>query len=307
MSDTVILINRHSSGSRAALERLPELLDLHGIAYDDLIVANDHERLCRRVKNAIKSGAKRLIVGGGDGTMASAMQYLAHSKTTLGLLPLGTGNSFSQTMQIPHDLDAAIKIIGEGRVARVDLGRVNDTYFANFATIGLAAEIAHETPNDLKSKFGPLAYAIAGVGPMLKSQAFEARLKWDGQRQTMRTQQIVVASGRFFGHQPLTPDASIVDGKLSVYVDTGTTPLDVAKTYAALAIGQQTKLADSFTLATSKITVKTDTRQPISVDGDEAGYTPARFRIEARALRIFVSPAFLASVEGSAGVSEGAA
>jgi YegS/Rv2252/BmrU family lipid kinase len=292
MGDTVVVINLHSSGSRAAIERLPTLLDSHGIAYEDMIVANDHARLCKRVKRAVRAGVKRLLVGGGDGTMAAAMRYLAHSDTTLGLLPLGTGNSFAQTMQIPHDLDAAIGIVAAGHEARVDLGRVNDTYFANFATVGLAAEIAHETPNDLKSRFGPLAYAIAGVQPLLRHRPFQVKMRWGHHRYTTRAQQIVVASGRYFGHQPITPDASVVDGKLSVYMDSSVTPLDVAKTYAAMAVGQQTRLPDAFAIETPKISIKTRPRQQISVDGDRAGFTPARFRIEPRALRIFVSEDF---------------
>jgi YegS/Rv2252/BmrU family lipid kinase len=292
MSDTVVIVNLHSSGSRGAIARLPEIFAAHGIAYDDIIVANDHGRLCKRVKRAVKAGASRLIVGGGDGTMAAAMQFLAHEKTVLGLLPLGTGNSFAQTMQIPHDLDAAVRIIAEGRVARVDLGRVNRTYFANFASIGLAAKIAKGTSNEQKARFGTFAYAIAGVAPLMQHQAFRAKLKWGETRYETRTQQIVVASGRFFGHQPITPDASPVDGKLSVYLDTGTTPFDVAKTYAAMAVGAQARLSDAVTIETPEIVVKTRPRQPISVDGDDAGSTPAHFRVEAKALRIFVPASF---------------
>jgi diacylglycerol kinase family enzyme len=118
-------------------------------------------------------------------------------------------------------------------------------------------------------------------------------MRWGHHRYRTRAQQIVVASGRYFGHQPITPNASVVDGKLSVFMDTGVTPLDVAKTYAAMALGQQTRLPDAFAIETAKITIKTSPRQQISVDGDKAGFTPARFRIEPRALRIFVSEEFL--------------
>jgi len=293
VSATVVVINQHSSGARAAIERLPELFKKYDIAYDDLVIANDHVRLCARVKRAVKDGATRLIAGGGDGTMAAATQYLAHSETTLGLLPLGTGNSFAQTMKIPHDAESAIRIIAQGHVAHVDLGRVNKTYFANFATIGLAAEIALGTPNALKARFGPLAYAIAGLRPLLKHRAFRARLRWGDHRYETRTQQIVVVSGRFFGHQPITPEASVTDGKLSVFLDTGTSPIQVARTYAAMAIGQQTRLPDSFSIETSELVVKARPRQPISIDGDDAGKTPAHFRIEKKALRIFVSQEFI--------------
>jgi hypothetical protein len=57
MGDTVVVINLHSSGSRAAIERLPRLFEQYGVAYEDLIIANDHARLCKRVRRAVKSGA----------------------------------------------------------------------------------------------------------------------------------------------------------------------------------------------------------------------------------------------------------
>ena len=51
-------------------------------------------------------------------------------------------------------------------------------------------------------------------------------------------------------------------------------------------------LADAVTLETPQISVATRPRQPVSIDGDDAGRTPARFRIEPKALRVFVSADF---------------
>src|SRR3546814_7069349 len=56
------------------------------------------------------------------------------------LLPLGTANSFARTLGIPLDLPGAVDVIANGRRARIDLGAINNDYFANVAAIGLPSD-----------------------------------------------------------------------------------------------------------------------------------------------------------------------
>jgi len=97
------------------------------------------------------------VVGGGDGTLSSAVGAFAYADAALGVLPLGTGNSFAQTLTIPQNLERALDIIAGGKVVDVDLGIVNGAYFSNVATIGLSANVARRTPKGLKRVLGPIA------------------------------------------------------------------------------------------------------------------------------------------------------
>ena len=47
------------------------------------------------------------------------------------MLPLGTANSFARTLGIPLDLTGAIDVLVNGKVANIDLGKINEDYFAN--------------------------------------------------------------------------------------------------------------------------------------------------------------------------------
>jgi YegS/Rv2252/BmrU family lipid kinase len=288
-----IVVHAASSQAERNLARLPELLARRNVVYDTIRIARSEKQIRRFARRARKAGAELLIAGGGDGTMATIADVLAHSDTVLGVLPLGTGNSFAQTLGIPEDLEAALDAIVAHRVVKVDLGRVNGTYFANFATIGLAAEAAEAVPKPLKPIIGPLAYVVGAIKPFLEHKPFRARVRWDGGREKLRTQQIVVASGRYFGHQPIARDASIVDRRLAFFTTTGVSHAEVARTYLAMALGVHESLPDAVTLTSKEIVVKTKPRQPISIDGNTLGKTPGRFHIEPRALRVCVGPTFV--------------
>ena len=287
-----VVVNLTSSGSAHRLRDLPAQLAARGIEVAELIGVDGGVALEERVRRFRKNGAKAIIVGGGDGSMMIAANVLAHRDTILGVLPLGTGNSFAQTLGIGTDVDTALDIIASAHVAAVDLGVVNKRYFVNFATVGLSAEIAAKTPHALKPLIGPLAYAVGGIVPFLYAKAFKARIRWDGGKLKLETQQMVIASGRFFGRTPVLPDATIVDGKLAFFTTDGTSHFDIARMYVAFGLGLQTRLPDAHFFSAPKIRIHTNRKVSISVDGDPAGTTPATFRIAKRALRVFVPLSF---------------
>jgi YegS/Rv2252/BmrU family lipid kinase len=289
----IVVIHTRSSRSERELPKLRQLLAARPIPVEAIYLADSEKELRRRVRRARKGGAPLVIVGGGDGSMTTAAGELAHGDTVLGVLPLGTGNSFAQTLGLPSDLEGALDAIVARRIVRIDLGRVNDTYFANFATIGLPAETANAVPRDLKPWIGPLAYVVGGIAPFFRHRPFRARINWDGGRTELKTQQIVVANGRYFGHQPIARDATVVDRRLAFFTTTGTSHLEIARTYLAMALGVHEGLPDAVTLTSTELVLRTKPRQPVSIDGNALGRTPARFRVEPRALNVCVGPDFV--------------
>jgi diacylglycerol kinase (ATP) len=291
--EATVVVNLSSSQSSSQVEAIPGMLEARGIRAVEFHSTGDHDSMRRHFERAVKRKTKTLIVGGGDGSMAQAANALAHSDTVLGVLPLGTGNSFAATIGLDGQLESAIEVIAKRRVASVDLGVVNGRYFANFATIGFPAEVAKASPH-LKRFFGPLAYVFAGIRPMLTHEPFRATVRWDRDgRMTLQTQQIVVASGRFFGKQPVLPSASITSGRLAFFTTSGVSHFDLVRTYVAFALGTQAQLGDAHAFSAESIEVRAKPKQPLNIDGEPLGKTPARFRIARRALRVFVPPDFV--------------
>jgi diacylglycerol kinase (ATP) len=283
----ILLGNARSSRSHLFVQA-HQLLIARGIAVDEAHIGGDARETCRHVKRAICAGRKLIIVAGGDGTLTRVVGEFAHTDVTLGVMPVGTGNSFARSLGIAPELDAAVDAIATGKCERVDLGRVNKTYFANFSTLGLSADISGATPGILKGAIGSAAYAVAGLGPLLTHRPFGCRIRWGKNRLDLRTHQVIVANGRFFGATPILPDASIDDGELALFTTAGTSTWDVAKSFLALFAGKQLDLRDAHYFSAAKIRIKTSPPVALAIDGDVIGRTPARFSIARRALRVMV-------------------
>jgi undecaprenyl-diphosphatase len=85
-------------------------------------------------------GASVVGVAGGDGTMRTAAQLLAHSRSVLAAFPAGTLNNFAHRMGL-HSFDDAAAAIAAGRHRTVAVGRVDGDAFLNTATFGLYADV----------------------------------------------------------------------------------------------------------------------------------------------------------------------
>lgn len=266
-----------------------DLLVTQGVPVAAFHVAADHDELRRHIARAAKAGAPAVAVGGGDGTMARAVDALAHRKTVLGVLPMGTGNSFAQSLGLdPQDLEAAVGVIARGRTQRIDLGRVNGTYFANFATIGLSSEIADGTVRPVKHWAGRIAYAVAALKPLITHAPFRARVRWKGGELDVRTQDLIIANGRYFGSAPVSPDASLVSGRLALYTTDDPSRFGALLTYIAFGFHEQAKAAGAHVVSAAKFEIRARPKQKISIDGSLLEKTPARIRVAREALRVFV-------------------
>ena len=292
MRSVTIICRLSSRHGLAFYQRLAEELPKRGITVTEAHMVRRRKELKKRIRQAVKSGKEYIVVIGGDGTQTAAVSELAHTGSVLAVVPAGTGNSFALSLGINADIEEAIETIATGKELRVDIGIVNGTYFANFATVGLIAEAANRTSKPLKRVIGPIAYGLAAVAPMFRRRPFEMRVKWPGNKLKIVTHQAIVASGRYFGWQPLTPHASVRSGDLSFFAAAGDSAADVIATNAALLRGDQTELQNAHYFAAKKITIKTKPRQPLNIDGHALGKSPAKFKIAPKALRVLVPQDF---------------
>ena len=127
------------------------------------------------VQNAIKIGFRNIISVGGDGTLHHVVngimtqRYVKTSDITISVIPLGTGNDWIKTYNIPTSIKGAIEIIYKKNIITQDIGvlkTVNTvTYFNNVAGLGYDGYVVSK----LKSlkKFGGISYLIAGFYGML--------------------------------------------------------------------------------------------------------------------------------------------
>ena len=90
------------------------------------------------VKRVLAKKPDLVILGGGDGTISGLVDLLVGKGVILGVLPLGTANSFARTLGLPLDVKGAIEVLATGVPKRIDLGKIDGDYFANCAAMGIA-------------------------------------------------------------------------------------------------------------------------------------------------------------------------
>lgn len=158
-------------------------LQAHNINYEFALTEySKHEIVL--VHKAIAEGFRNIISVGGDGTLHHVVngimtqKHCATTDITVGVIPLGTGNDWIKTHNIPKDINKAVSIIAKQQITTQDIGYLeleNNTtaYFNNVAGIGYDGYVVNKL-NKLK-RFGGIAYLLSGLWGMLfyKKTIFE--------------------------------------------------------------------------------------------------------------------------------------
>jgi len=117
----------------------------------------------KRVRRALKQGAGRVLVWGGDGMVQKCSDVLAGTDAIMGILPAGTANLFATNLGIPSDLEGALHVALHGTPRRLDLGTINGEHFAVMAGTGFDARMIKEADGGLKDRIGQAAYVWTGA------------------------------------------------------------------------------------------------------------------------------------------------
>jgi YegS/Rv2252/BmrU family lipid kinase len=283
----LVLANLHARKTRrllqSALDRLrADGLELSVASPRNLSLCSDRIRDCRDEVDLV-------IVAGGDGTLNAAVDGLVESGLPLGLLPLGTANDLARTLGIPADLEVACEIIRAGHKRQIDVGRVNDKHFFNVASLGLSVGITRELTKDVKRRWGVLAYWIAAARVLWRARPFRAEIRGNGDARVVRTVQITVGNGRFYGGgMRVADDAAIDDQRLDLYslqVEHWWQMLGLLK---ALRTGSLANRPYVLTLTGREFEIHTRRPRRINTDGELTVSTPALFRLVPKAVTVFV-------------------
>ena len=93
-------------------------------------------------RQAIAEGCDTVVAMGGDGTINEVATGLIDTKTTLGLIPCGSGNGLGRHLGIPKPNQLAFDTLLKGRLRVIDTGEANGRPFFNVMGLGFDAAIA---------------------------------------------------------------------------------------------------------------------------------------------------------------------
>ncbi|MBZ0118760.1 MAG: diacylglycerol kinase family lipid kinase [Sandaracinaceae bacterium] len=225
MEPTVVIVNPSAGGGRCG-KRADEALEVlrhRGLALE-VHRTQEAGEATAIAHNWAKAGRRRFLAVGGDGTAHEVLNGLFPWEGTeppvLGMLPLGTGNSFLRDFGVT-DAGRALDAIAKGQVRRCDLIKAThaagDLYYINLLSIGFSAE-AGELTNRRFKRLGPAGYiaAVLVTAARLHYPSFSIRL--DGGPADARDCVLLSFSNSKYtgGTMMMAPKADPTDGELDV-------------------------------------------------------------------------------------------
>jgi diacylglycerol kinase family enzyme len=248
------------------------------------------------LKKAIEGGARRILVAGGDGTIATAAALVANRDVELAILPGGTLNHFARDHNIPTDLgEAALVAGGKGIVTRADIGYVNDCVFLNTSSIGAYVTFVRDR-EQLEKRVG---YTLASFAALVKTfsglRSFSVTLETEGRKTTYRASLVFIGVGERELKMPAL-GSRVKNGRAGLHVMIVRRRKRARLFMLALAaIARGTKEAaqlpefDDFIVDHCRIDLNPPTAT-IGLDGElKRMTTPLDYRIERDALRLVVA------------------
>jgi diacylglycerol kinase (ATP) len=244
-------------------------------------------------RDAVAEGRQLVIAAGGDGTVNEVAHGLANTQTVLGLMPLGSVMNVARTLWVPRNLALAARVIAEGKVLAMDMGRTGNRFFLEAAGVGLDAGLFgyFERLEKGASLFGVLR---AGLRFLRLLGSPRLAIEHDGGHFITRAPMVSVANGPYVGAAyAIAPDARIDDGLLDIVVFRGTSIPRVLVHLALIAGGRSLPPPPrARTMRSQRVRVSRVRGRPLPVhaDGDPVGITPAQFEVAPAALHVIVGP-----------------
>jgi lipid kinase YegS len=235
-----------------------------------------------------------LIAAGGDGTLNEVVHGLMDlpeaARSVLGMVPLGTANDFATGCGIPRDPEQALTLCLEGRAVPADVGKANEHWFLNAASIGFGAEITATTPPELKHLLGPAAYAVMGAILAMNVHHYRGKLTLPDREIAGSGPVAIVGNGRQAGGGvQVTPRARIDDGLLDVLAVRDIPTL--ALLTAARELQELSPDGEYISYwQTPWAEAHTEEAIPVNLDGEPMQFSSVRYEAVPRAIRLIVPP-----------------
>ncbi|PZQ58499.1 MAG: diacylglycerol kinase [Sphingomonas taxi] len=244
--------------------------------------------LDRTVRRALEKKPDLVILGGGDGTISGLVDLLVGKGVILGVLPLGTANSFARSLGLPLDIDGAIEVLGSGMPKRIDLGMIDDDYFANCAAMGISPQIAETVPHNLKKVLGRIGYLGWAGYQLTRFKPFTLFVDDGSGEKKLRVVEVRISNGPYHGGTWLVDEASIESGEIVVQAVKGHYKRRLVTNWANSVLGRRERHHEVVSFSGTSIKVRTDPPLPISIDGEVLAHTPVTAHVAAGVIEVMV-------------------
>ncbi len=231
-------------------------------------------------KNAISLPYDAVVAVGGDGTVMEVANGLVGSLTPLGILPTGTGNDLSKSLNIPSKIDNALSIIAHGKPKYMDAVSYGNGYFFNVASIGFDAEIARDIQKVKRWISGKSAYYLSAFLKFITYRHKDVILEIDNTKISAKILLFAIANGTHYGGgMKVNPNGSIDDGYLDAILIAPIPRFKFPFLFWKFVSGKYLDLPYVKAYRCKKVKIHSNESLPVNGDGDIIATTPVQFSV----------------------------
>ncbi|MEU9134096.1 diacylglycerol kinase [Kitasatospora sp. NPDC048540] len=291
----VVLTNPAAGGGRADLAARRATARLRDLGIEVLAVSgNDPDDAVRLAREAVGRGVDALVVAGGDGMIALAIQALAGTGVPLGVIPAGTGNDHAREYGLPlKDPEAAAEVVAAGHVLRVDTGRVETAdgvgrFFGSVLAAGFDSLVS-DRANRLRRPRGRMRYNLAILLELVRLRPLPFRLVLaDGTVVERPLTLAAIGNTRSYGGGMLIcPEADHADGLLDITLVGAMRRRRLVRFFPTVFKGTHVRHPEVSTHRTASLRIESAGINAYT-DGDFAGPLPAEVRVVPKSLSLLV-------------------
>lgn len=287
---TMLLVNPASRRGAKAFTLYQELL-AQRVHLVNALLTRSQDHMLKMIQDGLNTGIQRFVIGGGDGTLSAAADALVLTPGIMGVIPLGTGNTFSHGLGLPRAIPQLADILANGPIARYDVGLAitgdQQKIFLNSLTMGFSEKLVELLSRQDKDRLGLFAWIIEFRRALTRTPVLNVQLRWKDREVRYMTRQLVVVNGRTIAAGiTATPASSGQDGLLEVFRLGGPSLISIVRLGVKLLTGRLLADHEAHYLPLTEVTVETTPTQPVNIDGEIWNSPPITCRVIPGALNV---------------------
>jgi diacylglycerol kinase (ATP) len=284
-------------------------------------------------RNLLKKRFKNIVAIGGDGTINEVANGFFEEKeqegsqvrdsqivagalyqklkgfkpinryAVLSILPCGTRNVLSKSLDMPGDLLACcqnfqkcrpkkIDVISTTVTDPIDFSRTQSRIFLNAAEIGVAAEIINRSKkirDKVKSRIVSTVSSVMTTLPTYESNLCEISIDHGQESILTKMTMAVIANGKYLGGGfKAASQASMSDGLLDIVILKNSGSFKMLEEFISMKNGNYDGKGDIFYMHARKVSIKSreEKKVTVTIDGEPIGVLPAAFQVIPSALTV---------------------
>lgn len=253
---------------------------------------------------AVDSHYDIIIAAGGDGTLHQVVNGILKGREryknlpALVVFPVGTGNDFARTLNIPSDPVKLMQLLQKSEPHYLDVGEVlytthdgakDQRYFINVADIGMGPQVVKKVLNSDRTFGSSFAYYISIITTFFTYRPVVVTAHTDSWNWQGKLRTLAVGNGRYYGHGLcIAPDAQPDDGILDAFICGNVSVLDFMRYSIPLKKGKYIRHREVFYKKVDAVDLNSEKECLIEADGELLGKLPARIQITPLKLKMLI-------------------